>query len=159
MSPELLRLLEACKEAPDDRAPRLVLADWLEEHGEAERAELVRLTVALTGPGPLAEDEPDHALRQARLAEVQRGKRGRSWLAPLGRLKKHVRWRVGLGCVLQLAPGDANALVKALPDDLRPWLETVNLHQAWSADELRRFAPALSLFRAMSLTSCPAPKG
>jgi uncharacterized protein (TIGR02996 family) len=37
--PELTALLEACKDAPDEDAPRLVLADWLEEHGgEADRA-------------------------------------------------------------------------------------------------------------------------
>jgi len=28
--------------APDDDAPRLVYADWLEEHGQPERAGLIR---------------------------------------------------------------------------------------------------------------------
>src|SRR5262245_50882186 len=41
--PELLRLLSACKQDPDDTTARLVLADWLEEHGDAERAAFVRL--------------------------------------------------------------------------------------------------------------------
>src|SRR5262245_49641697 len=41
--PELLGLLAACKESPDDDAPRLILADWLEEHGEPERARFIRL--------------------------------------------------------------------------------------------------------------------
>src|SRR5205823_3346972 len=30
-------------DAPDDDAPRLVYADWLDEHGQPERAEFVRL--------------------------------------------------------------------------------------------------------------------
>jgi uncharacterized protein (TIGR02996 family) len=48
--PELASLLAAAKDAPDDDAPRLVLADWLEEqNGEADRAwgELVRNEVQL----------------------------------------------------------------------------------------------------------------
>jgi uncharacterized protein (TIGR02996 family) len=43
---ELLALLEACKRDPEDDAARLVLADWLEEHGDEddrERADFVRL--------------------------------------------------------------------------------------------------------------------
>jgi uncharacterized protein (TIGR02996 family) len=39
-------LLRAVLESPADDAPRLVLADWLDEHGESERAEFIRLQVA-----------------------------------------------------------------------------------------------------------------
>jgi len=35
--------LDAIFAAPDDDAPRLVYADWLEEHGQPEYAELIRL--------------------------------------------------------------------------------------------------------------------
>jgi uncharacterized protein (TIGR02996 family) len=35
--------LEAICAAPEDDTPRLVYADWLEEHGEGERAEFIRL--------------------------------------------------------------------------------------------------------------------
>jgi uncharacterized protein (TIGR02996 family) len=38
-------LLRAILDDPDDDAPRLVYADWLEEHGEAERAEFIRVQV------------------------------------------------------------------------------------------------------------------
>jgi len=37
--------LAAVLEHPDDDAPRLIYADWLEEHGESERAEFIRLQV------------------------------------------------------------------------------------------------------------------
>src|SRR5437660_12362611 len=40
-------LLQAVIEAPEDDGPRLVLADWLEEHGQPERAEFVRTQVEL----------------------------------------------------------------------------------------------------------------
>src|SRR4051812_5383520 len=36
-------LLAAIAEAPDDDAPRLVYADWLEEHGDDARAEFIRV--------------------------------------------------------------------------------------------------------------------
>jgi uncharacterized protein (TIGR02996 family) len=39
--------LRAICENPDDDAPRLVYADWLDEHGDAERAEFIRLQIKL----------------------------------------------------------------------------------------------------------------
>ena len=38
-------LFNAVLDAPGDDAPRLVYADWLDEHGEPERAEVIRLQV------------------------------------------------------------------------------------------------------------------
>src|SRR5262245_6222744 len=38
-------LLAAVREQPDDDLPRLAYADWLEEHGDAPRAKLIRLQV------------------------------------------------------------------------------------------------------------------
>src|SRR5579871_4245841 len=43
------RLLAKCKAEPDDDAPRLALADWLEKHEQSDWAELVRLQVARQG--------------------------------------------------------------------------------------------------------------
>jgi uncharacterized protein (TIGR02996 family) len=42
---DLRDLIRACKAEPDDDAPRLILADWLEEHGDADRAAFLRLQV------------------------------------------------------------------------------------------------------------------
>jgi uncharacterized protein (TIGR02996 family) len=42
-------LLRAILEAPADDAPRLVYADWLEENGEHERAEFIRVQAELAG--------------------------------------------------------------------------------------------------------------
>src|SRR5436190_18493696 len=42
-------------EHPDDDAPRLVFADWLSDHGEADRAEFIRVQIELA---KLAEDDP-----------------------------------------------------------------------------------------------------
>jgi uncharacterized protein (TIGR02996 family) len=40
-------LLRAILDAPDDDAPRLVYADWLDEHGDAARAAFIRAQVEL----------------------------------------------------------------------------------------------------------------
>lgn len=40
-------LMAAVRTTPDDDLPRLVLADWYEENGEGERAEFVRVQIAL----------------------------------------------------------------------------------------------------------------
>jgi uncharacterized protein (TIGR02996 family) len=49
-------LFQSVLDAPDDDAPRLVYADWLEEHGQPERAEFIRVQLAQEG-------EPEHGLR------------------------------------------------------------------------------------------------
>ena len=62
MSPEA-GLQRAIEEAPGDEAAWLVLADWLEESGQPERAELLRLSVALRR-GP---DVPGRAKKERRM--------------------------------------------------------------------------------------------
>lgn len=46
-------LFAAIKDDPADDLPRLAYADWLEEAGQIERAEFIRVQVALAGPGGL----------------------------------------------------------------------------------------------------------
>lgn len=48
-NPDYLALLRAILEAPADDTLRLVMADWLEEHGELEYSEFVRVQCALSG--------------------------------------------------------------------------------------------------------------
>ncbi len=49
--------LAAIRNAPDDDAPRLVYADWLSENGEEERAEFIRVQVALAAMGTVCDRE------------------------------------------------------------------------------------------------------
>ena len=49
---DLVHLLRACKADPDDDLPRLVLADWLDEHDQNERATFARLRCAPGGTTP-----------------------------------------------------------------------------------------------------------
>src|SRR5437764_549926 len=69
-----LGLLQAILEAPDDDAPRLVYADWLEDHGDPEWAEFIRAQIAyarLDEQGPLWFDllQKAGAIEQRREAE------------------------------------------------------------------------------------------
>jgi uncharacterized protein (TIGR02996 family) len=83
MSSEEAGLLHAVCAEPDDVAPRLVYADWLEERGGAgdpERAEFIRLQCRLAGPEEVAPRE------RARLAEREKAllqEWGKAWMAPL----------------------------------------------------------------------------
>ena len=42
--------LHAICENPQDDAPRLIYADWLEEHGQLERTEFIRAQIELAKP-------------------------------------------------------------------------------------------------------------
>jgi uncharacterized protein (TIGR02996 family) len=55
-------------EHPDDDAPRLVYADWLDEHGEGDRAEFIRLQIRLAR---LAEGDPDYPAVRARAEDLR----------------------------------------------------------------------------------------
>jgi uncharacterized protein (TIGR02996 family) len=77
--------LAAIAAAPDDDLPRLVFADWLDEHGDAARAEFVRLQCAA------ARGEPaDHERITGLEAE-----HGTAWLGPLARVAFRAEFRRG----------------------------------------------------------------
>jgi uncharacterized protein (TIGR02996 family) len=62
--------LQAVLDAPDDDAPRLIYADWLDDHGDPARAEFIRLQCR---PDP----------RQVGRAGALLGTHHARWLAPL----------------------------------------------------------------------------
>jgi uncharacterized protein (TIGR02996 family) len=70
-------LLAAVCEHPDDDTPRLVFADWLDEHGEPDRAEFIRVQVELARGAGEREAELN-AREQALLGEC-----GEHWLEPV----------------------------------------------------------------------------
>lgn len=71
-------LLRAICDNPDDDTPRLVFADWLDEHGEPERAEFIRVQIELTR----APDEKRRGVLEARGKELLK-RHQREWTAPL----------------------------------------------------------------------------
>jgi uncharacterized protein (TIGR02996 family) len=107
--------LRAIRAAPESDGPRLVFADWLDENGDADRAEFVRVQCALAR---LPADDP----RRGELADRETGLRdahGRAWAGPVRGLVEEYEFRRGF--------------VEAVTLDARAFLS--------SADELFRLAP------------------
>src|SRR5947209_13122243 len=78
--------LQAIIESPDDDTPRLVYADWLDEHGQPERAEFIRVQCELAS---MPEDDglrpPTRRVElEARERELLK-KHGEQWVGPLRR--------------------------------------------------------------------------
>ncbi|VTU00198.1 Repeat-companion domain TIGR02996 OS=Singulisphaera acidiphila (strain ATCC BAA-1392 / DSM 18658 / VKM B-2454 / MOB10) GN=Sinac_4455 PE=4 SV=1: LRR_6: LRR_6 [Gemmataceae bacterium] len=86
-------LLGAIRDDPDDDTPRLVYADWLQENGDPERAEFIRLECEADRAG---RDSPTYVpllRRSSRLLEANAGR----WFGPLAdeRVVEHLITRRG----------------------------------------------------------------
>src|SRR4051794_28353385 len=73
--------LQAILDAPEDDAPRLVYADWLEEHGQPERAAFIRLHIELAR---LDQDDSRRDEVRRQLGPMLHGQEA-AWRARLGR--------------------------------------------------------------------------
>jgi uncharacterized protein (TIGR02996 family) len=83
--------LQAVVADPEDDAPRLVFADWLEDHGDAVRAEFIRAQCELT---KLPAGDP----RRWELQDRERAllaEHGDAWAAPLEGLVRRWQFRRG----------------------------------------------------------------
>jgi uncharacterized protein (TIGR02996 family) len=81
-------LYRAILDDPDGDMPRLVYADWLEEQGDSDRAEFIRVQCELAGFPPIL---PDKAALRARARLCDRSRRLEAqhraeWLGPFGPL-------------------------------------------------------------------------
>ena len=110
--------LRDARERPEDDTPRLVLADYLEENGDPERAEFVRLQCRLAaGQAPL---EGSERRRMGERCEGLLGRHGGGWLGPLWRWSAPpVLWHRGLLSVRMPREYDMEELV-----DILPWIDT-----------------------------------
>src|SRR4051812_14383873 len=77
--------LAAIAAAPDDDLPRLIFADWLDEHGEPDRAEFIRLQCAITRGEP----------GDQRRADALEAEHRMTWLGPLARAVFRAEFRRG----------------------------------------------------------------
>lgn len=114
-------LLAAIRAHPDEDTPRLIYADWLDENGQPERAEFIRLRCL---PEPGEEQE-------GRAIDLEAQNRGR-WLAWLGVPQfTEATWefRRGFPEYLQF---DAGLLLDRFDAFARvPWLRFLSVHGAW----------------------------
>jgi uncharacterized protein (TIGR02996 family) len=144
--PELLAFLRACKEAPDDDAPRLVLADWLEEqgnqHGAAMRLQCRAGHIDEADPARDALDgEADRILREA----------PPDWLTAWRQHTPDVEVRRGLGSVTFAEgrqPGPSG------PDEQAwAWIDRLTLDRVDRAMRFLRGAPDSAGLNELSLHS------
>jgi uncharacterized protein (TIGR02996 family) len=98
MHTTLAGLIQGCAEALDDNAPRLILADWLEDHGQPERAELVRVQCRLADWVPDWQERQTLIARQDALIATHRER----WLGPLAKSCHRVEFVRGL-CRLDMS--------------------------------------------------------
>jgi uncharacterized protein (TIGR02996 family) len=116
--PQVLEMLQDAKEHPEQDGPRLVLADWLEDHGDQDRADFIRcqclLAVAASelaeGQRRETEDRCEHLLDQ----------HGGGWIGPLWReWCSTLAWHRGLLSVRLPRSYDPSRLAGVLP-----WVDT-----------------------------------
>ncbi len=70
MWPELHGFFEAIVEYGADPTPRLILADWLDDHNRSDEAELMRLHVALLATCCAPDQHPERKRQQSRIVEL-----------------------------------------------------------------------------------------
>jgi uncharacterized protein (TIGR02996 family) len=147
-------LVAAVVDRPDDDTPRLVLADWLDDHGHADRAAFVRAQVELART---PEWEPFAVACRHRTPEwSDAGALFRDTLPPFPAgwavewaeppFRRGLGWRVRIGSLLaweEVAP----ELVRAAP------IGALHLRAAATLDDWRRFAagPGLDRIREVHL--------
>jgi uncharacterized protein (TIGR02996 family) len=156
MDPTLASLLRACKDEPFDDARRLVLADWLEEHGD-DRAELVRLELAFERRWSVPwKEEPDAEAVYLRVQRLCRANAER-WLGPA---RRWYRSAFVVGGFVWIA-ATARQLLDHPPTDLPahvvPWLERLNLLAGPDGLDDVLVSPMLGLFSQLSAGGSLAP--
>jgi uncharacterized protein (TIGR02996 family) len=120
-------LIEAIRADPEDDTPRLVYADWLEDEGRHDLAELLRLQLA-------KEWSMARMRRQRVLIDRLQGE-WPAWLVDAG-----VRYRRGMGAVVWESLGEAERGVAALTGrNCPPWVVEGELSVYSEWDDRQRF--------------------
>jgi uncharacterized protein (TIGR02996 family) len=103
-------LWQAIVDDPDDDLPRLIYADWLDENGRPERAELIRLQCDPS--------RHDQSPRERQLIEQNRAE----WLGPLHPHVESVRFERGL---MRVAVSMRTFLTRAFQSNAPGWLRQI----------------------------------
>ena len=133
--------LNAILDAPDDDAPRLLFADWLEERGDPDRAEFIRVQIALARQ-PAADGAAALRARQ----HVLQARHDAEWSGPVGGVA--FAWDYGRGFI-EAVEARAEAFLDGA-DELfrRAPVRRVRLHWDHSPSAAASLTPRLA--------DCPA---
>ncbi len=123
--PELQVLLSDVKALPDDDTPRLILADWLQDHGDV-RGEFIHLQVVRRR---LAGDDRRYMEMYQRECRIL-GRHGLDWLGPLA---DHAgSWTFTRGFIALLARAErflTSAVFDLARGDAFTWVEELALNE------------------------------
>jgi uncharacterized protein (TIGR02996 family) len=149
--------LQAIIEDPEDDTPRLVYADWLEEHRQAERAEFIHIQCELAR---LPSDDPRRPQLKTRERELL-DEYKREWVGPLGRWACAHEFRRGFVEAITVRPEafleHAEALFQTAPiqsvtfQDVRFQLGSPNPVRQSAAPFLPRLAACPQLTRLSAI--------
>jgi uncharacterized protein (TIGR02996 family) len=149
--PEVRALLHAAKETPEDDLPRLVLADWLEEHGQPERADFIRLQCSLAA---LTEEEAHQEEPLWARQEALRQAHGSAWGEPFGAPGEGANFSRGL---LRLQLSGPHLLTperqELVGTESWAWVEALRFERLGSAAEVAA-SPALAEVVSLDLSKC-----
>jgi uncharacterized protein (TIGR02996 family) len=149
---DLAALLRAIRERPADRELRLVFADWLDEHGEPARAELIRVQLPLYGMPDSDARKPALQKREKALLQEHRS----AWLGILASMEAEsmsptgIRSRKARDGVFSFVRGlpvvrfgpDANPTPDLLEAPQWDWVTEVGWASGWRAANVIGFLDA-----------------
>jgi uncharacterized protein (TIGR02996 family) len=153
---QIQAFLEDAKDHPEDDTPRLVLADWLDDHGDPARAEFVRLQCRLAR---LPEGDPEEpALRRLERELLASGRS--TWLPRFGRDHLPYGWHGGefergLAAVQPSGTDFLTGPAAAPPEWAWTYRATFYSLPARQSEALLR-SPALATLNELRLVSCQA---
>jgi uncharacterized protein (TIGR02996 family) len=154
LAPDLLVLLRAVKEKPGDDAPRLALADWLEERGDV-RGDFIRVQCELN---KLGRGDPRRGGLQRRENNMLK-KYAKEWAGPLDKLALSCFFRRGLLRV-EFKPKKlfSRATMDWMASDEAAWVSSLTLYDATVA-EVKQLArlPFLEHLNALEFGMSPVP--
>ncbi|VTU00191.1 Repeat-companion domain TIGR02996 OS=Singulisphaera acidiphila (strain ATCC BAA-1392 / DSM 18658 / VKM B-2454 / MOB10) GN=Sinac_4455 PE=4 SV=1 [Gemmataceae bacterium] len=96
-------LLAAIIAAPDDDTPRLVYADWLDENGQPERAEFIRVQIEVSRGETTKKRSPQQSILLTRFRELF-STHGSTWKGSLDGSSADVIFRRGFVEELEIKP-------------------------------------------------------
>jgi len=139
--------LQAVIADPDDDAPRLIYADWLDENGQSERAEFIRVQIALARMPSDDLRRQDLLTREVSLFQAF----GMAWVADLPAMVREPRFNRGfVDTLICRAPAfldHGGLLFQATPAQ---HLRLVDLQRIHISDLVR--IPLLSRLSSLDLT-------
>ena len=145
-------LLAAAIADPDDDTPRLVLADWLEEHGDEHdraRAEYIRIQCEL---GRLSSDNPVPSDRVQRATDLHTAHAG-AWMGPLWGFTTDQRARTFDRGLLECWHSPADAFLRMQQQMVSKWFSRVGVVRLALGESNQ---PHLAPHRIKALVDSPA---